>query len=159
MVLCVLVGSFCLWQRRLARTSSIGAGGVLSEQLKTNSLQPTSSPELKGSSSSAVTAVAQRSTGLLMMLRIVYQPARIIVGYVQVVTQIGPVLDLQLPEGILHVVRMLNFIDLQQIFELDCLSNNAFDFYMKWLVWVFLVPASLLAVVCLLYTSPSPRDA
>ena len=155
---CTLVASLCLWQRRnihqLARIDTSGSGGCgLSEQLTANPLQSSALAELRRSSSASTkaAAVAQRSTDVYTLLRIVYQPVRIIVGYVQVVTQIGPVLDLQLPEGILKLVKMLNFIDLQQIFALDCLSGGWFDFYSKWLTWVFVVPATLLAVVGLRY--------
>ena len=37
---------------------------------------------------------AERSSDVLMLFRVVYQPLRILVGYVQVVTQLGLVLKL-----------------------------------------------------------------
>ena len=90
-VVFILVGIVYLWRRRDKQRS--GSSRELSQGLYANPLQ--GSPEgqgPRGSTSSGLgkaAAVAQKSTDVYMLLRVVYQPVRIIVGYIQVVTQIG----------------------------------------------------------------------
>ena len=50
------------------------------------------------------------------------------------VTQIGPVLDLEFPNGIQRILNMLKplAIDLQSILQLDCLAGSDFTFYAFW---------------------------
>ena len=65
------------------------------------------------------------------------------------VTQIGPVLDLEFPEGIQHIITTLKplAIDLQSILQLDCLAGSDFTFYAFWVVRCFLLPGLMLAAV------------
>lgn len=65
------------------------------------------------------------------------------------VTQIGPVLDLEFPEGIQRVLTVLKplAIDLQSILQLDCLAGSEFTFYAFWLVRCFVLPGLMLTAV------------
>ena len=71
----------------------------------------------------------------------------------QVVTQIGPVLDLEFPDGIQRILNVLKplAIDLQSILQLDCLAGSDFTFYAFWVVRCFLLPGLMLAAVGLQY--------
>ena len=71
----------------------------------------------------------------------------------QVVTQIGPVLDLEFPDGIQRIINALKplAIDLQSILQLDCLAGSDFTFYAFWMVRCFLLPGLMLAAVGLQY--------
>jgi hypothetical protein len=71
----------------------------------------------------------------------------------QVVTQIGPVLDLEFPDGIQRILNVLKplAIDLQSILQLDCLAGSDFTFYAFWVVRCFLLPGVMLAIVGLQY--------
>ena len=68
-------------------------------------------------------------------------------------TQIGPVLDVQFPPYIRAVINALKpfMIDVQSVLQLDCLSNGMLDFFMSWIVRVFIIPALLLIGVGILY--------
>ena len=149
---CVLVALVYLWRRR-----NRAAGRVdhidLTEGLTANPLQDSPESIRASASSGKVAAVAQKTTNLYTLTRVVYQPVRIIVGYIQVVTQIGPVLDLQFPQYIKAVLDALKpfMIDLQSILQLDCLSSGLLDFYATWVVRVFVIPALMLGVVGLQY--------
>jgi hypothetical protein len=70
-----------------------------------------------------------------------------------VVTQIGPVLDLEFPDGIQRILNALKplAIDLQSILQLDCLAGSDFTFYAFWVVRCFLLPGLMLAAVGLQY--------
>ena len=69
------------------------------------------------------------------------------------VTQIGPVLDLEFPDGIQRILNALKplAIDLQSILQLDCLAGSDFTFYAFWVVRCFLLPGLMLAAVGLQY--------
>ena len=69
------------------------------------------------------------------------------------VTQIGPVLDLEFPEGIQHILTLIKplSIDLQSILQLDCLAGSDFTFYTFWMVRCFLLPGLMLTAVGLQY--------
>ena len=69
------------------------------------------------------------------------------------VTQIGPVLDLEFPDGIQRILDTLKplAIDLQSILQLDCLAGSDFTFYAFWVVRCFLLPGLMLAAVGLQY--------
>ena len=96
-------------------------------------------------------ATVQRSDDAFMLLRVVYQPGRILVGYIQVVSQIGLVLDIKLPPYIAAVFEGLKPFAgfLTDLVHLGCIGT--FSFYQKWIIKVFLVPAALLSVVTLRY--------
>ena len=92
---CLLVGLVYLWRRR-----SKGPGG----QAETEGLFAN---PLRGSSSSGpgkAKAVARKSTDIYMLMRVVYQPVRIIIGYIQVT------LSLFLSSG--SIGTQLNWLDL-----------------------------------------------
>eukprot|EP01043_Picozoa_sp_COSAG02_P011915 COSAG02_NODE_448_length_22102_cov_11.767032_2_plen_1431_part_00 len=93
-----------------------------------------------------------------LWFRALYQPIRILVGYGQVVTQIGPVLHFDFPPGILQVFSMLSplAVDLQSILQLDCILDASF--YRIWVIRVFLIPVAMVAVVLLRYLYQSRRD-
>ena len=71
----------------------------------------------------------------------------------QVVTQIGPVLDLEFPGGIQRILNTLKplAIDLQSILQLDCLAGSDFTFYAFWVTRCFLLPGLMLTVVGVQY--------
>eukprot|EP01046_Picozoa_sp_COSAG06_P049868 COSAG06_NODE_7767_length_2382_cov_1.723609_4_plen_306_part_00 len=94
----------------------------------------------------------QRTDDAYMLLRVLYQPVRILVGYVQVVSQIGIVLDINLPPTIQAVFEFLKPFSglLTEFFHLDCLGN--FDFYTKWIFRVFVMPALLFSLALLRYS-------
>jgi len=96
-------------------------------------------------------ATVQRTDDAFMLLRVLYQPGRILVGYIQVVSQIGLVLDIKLPPNIATVFEWLKPFAgfLTELFHLGCIGS--FSFYQKWIIKVFLVPAALLSVVTLRY--------
>ena len=68
-------------------------------------------------------------------------------------TQIGPVLDLEFPDGIQRIINALKplAIDLQSILQLDCLAGSDFTFYAFWMVRCFLLPGLMLAAVGVQY--------
>ena len=63
----------------------------------------------------------------------------------QVVTQIGPVLDLEFPPGIERIINVLKpfAIDLQSILQLDCLAGDQVGFYEIWVARVLVIPAAM----------------
>ena len=71
----------------------------------------------------------------------------------QVVTQVGPVLDLEFPAGIQRILDFLEpfAIDLQSILQLDCLAGTDVTFYGFWIVRCFLLPALMMGVVGIQY--------
>eukprot|EP01051_Picozoa_sp_SAG22_P000944 SAG22_NODE_31_length_27697_cov_7.384376_15_plen_379_part_00 len=152
---CAVAAAVYLWRRR---SRGVVGNVELSQGLVANPLQLSggsgSGVNLRASSSSSsgggkAAAVAQKSTDLYTLLRVVYQPVRIIVSYIQVVTQIGPVLDLEFPRYIRAVLEAFKpfMIDLQSILQLDCLSDGLLDFYATWIVRVFVIPALMLGIV------------
>lgn len=152
-VMLVVAGLIYFWRRRGWGQS----GERLSEGLIRNPLQSSPQDSRRSSSYGSLTrttsSVVQRSTDVYTLLRVVYQPVRILVGYIQVVTQIGPVLDLEFPANIRAVFEALKpfTIDLQSILQLDCLSGGLLDFYATWTVRVAIIPALMLCVVGLQY--------
>jgi hypothetical protein len=78
---------------------------------------------------------------------------------VQVVTQIGPVLELKFPNGIQRILDALKplAIDLQSILQLDCLAGSDFTFYTFWMVRCFLLPGLMLAAVGVQYVYERQR--
>ena len=123
---------------------------LLQAQLTTdNPLQSDSDSTENRQSLSMVTV--QRTDDAFMLLRVLYQPGRILVGYIQVVSQIGLVLDIKLPPNIATVFKWLKPFAgfLTELFHLGCIGT--FSFYQKWIIKVFLIPAALLSVVTLRY--------
>ena len=158
-VVCIVALVIYLWHRRgngpAGNVSPELLQGLTTNPLGGHSVASSTDPRSSSSSSSGgkAAAVAQKSTDLYVLLRVVYQPVRIVVGYIQVVTQIGPVLDLEFPRYIRSVIEALKpfMIDLQSILQLDCLSKGLLDFYATWVVRVFVIPAVMLGLVGLQY--------
>jgi hypothetical protein len=102
---------------------------------------------------------AERSGNVYLLLRVLYQPVRIIVGYIQVVTQIPPVLDLDFPPGIQQILGHLKplAVDLQSVVQLDCLAGTQITFYGFWIVRCFVLPALMMGVVGLQYAYERQR--
>ena len=91
------------------------------------------------------------SHDLGLWFRALYQPVRILVGYGQVVTQIGPVLHFDFPPGIRRVFGFLHpvAVDLQSLLQLDCVLHTSF--YNMWILRVLVIPAALVACVGVRY--------
>ena len=94
----------------------------------------------------------QRTDDAQMLLRVLWQPIRILVGYVQVVNQIGLVLDITFPPNIQDMFECFRLfaVNLKDLLYLDCIGN--FSFYTKWIIRVFGVPFTLLGIAALHYT-------
>jgi hypothetical protein len=122
---------------------------ALQKQLTDNPLQPNSS--LSEGRLSRSGATMQRSEDAVILARVVYQPARILLGYMQVITQIGLVLGVELPPMIRNVISTLKplAMSIKSFFQLDCLG--AIDFYQEWTVRVLVIPFVLLGLVSLWY--------
>lgn len=91
------------------------------------------------------------SASAAIFLRTVFQPTRILVGYVQVVNQIGIVLAVDLPPAIARVFSYLGPLAamVKSIVTLDCLGD--FTFYTQWSLRVFLIPLVLIAMASAKY--------
>ena len=63
-----------------------------------------------------------------MLVRSLYQPVRILVGYGQVVNQIGVVLAIEFPPLIQDMFDVLSFlaVNLKSILQIDCLGDLTF---------------------------------
>jgi hypothetical protein len=127
---------------------------ALQIQLTDNPLQPNSSQDGRLSRSGAT---VQRSEDAVMLARVVYQPFRILVGYMQVITQIGKVLEFDLPPNIQSVINSLKFLamNLKGIFQLDCIGG--ISFYDEWLVRVLVIPVVLVGLASLRYSLEKRR--
>lgn len=93
----------------------------------------------------------QRTDDAYMLVRVLYQPTRILVGYVQVVSQIGLVLDIPYPHFIQVVFESLKPFAglLTELFHLKCLGN--LSFYQQWIGRVFIMPLLLGSFAVLRY--------
>ncbi len=78
------------------------------------------------------------------------QPIRILVGYLQVVTHLGIVLDVELPTFTQKLFDTLSpfAVDVESIIQLDCLDQDL-SFWHVWLLRVFVVPGVMSAVVAI----------
>ena len=92
---------------------------ALQIQLTDNPLQPSSAPQEGRVSRSGVTM--QRSEDAVMLARVMYQPARILVGYMQVITQIGKVLNIELPPMIGQIIKTFKLLamSVKSVLQLD----------------------------------------
>ena len=63
----------------------------------------------------------QRSEDAVMLARVMYQPARILVGYMQVITQIGKVLNIELPPMIGQIIETFKLLamSVKSVLQLD----------------------------------------
>ena len=133
------------YAKHVQRTGADSPTDLLHAQLTTDN------PLQSDNRQSLSMATVQRTDDAFMLLRVVYQPGRILVGYIQVVSQIGLVLDIKLPPNIATVFEWLKPFAgfLTELFHLGCIGT--FSFYQKWIIKVFLIPAALLSVVTLRY--------
>ena len=127
-----------------------GDPSALQIQLTDNPLQPNSVLQ-EGRLSRSSTTV-QRTEDAVMLARVVYQPARILVGYMQVITQIGLVLGFELPPKLKWIIKLLKplAMSIKSFFQLDCLG--AIDFYQEWTVRTLVIPFVLVVLVTLRYS-------
>ena len=125
---------------------------ALQTQLTVNPLQPNSMLQEGRLSRSSTTVHVQRTEDAVMLARVVYQPARILVGYMQVITQIGLVLGFELPPTIKSIVKLLKplAMSIKSFFQLDCLG--VIDFYQEWTVRTLIIPFVLLVLISLKYS-------
>jgi hypothetical protein len=154
-----------VWYKR--SNSNMDGESTPQEQLTDNPLQIETSEVQAARSSLSRTAnkTIQRSDDAMMLLRVMYQPFRILVGYGQVVNQIGLVLDIEYPP---MIKRMFSFLspfamNLKSILQLDCLGD--IQFYEEWTVRIFVIPLMMVAIVAARYayakrsSSSSSTDA
>eukprot|EP01045_Picozoa_sp_COSAG04_P021873 COSAG04_NODE_2392_length_4215_cov_30.281873_2_plen_985_part_01 len=133
--LVALVGGLRAWHRRQPSVS-------LSAQTDNPLHSQNSSMQKRGS----MRVAAERSSDALMLFRVVYQPLRILVGYVQVVSQIGLVLKLDFPPYVRQMFIWLKpfAVDIKSLFQLECLSD--LKFYHEWVLRVFIIPLILVGI-------------
>jgi hypothetical protein len=187
-VLGILVGVglvvYLCWRHRQRQNK--GSDDEMGLQLTDNPLQLRGQKRSPRGSLSG--QASERRGNVHLAVRVLYQPVRILVGYIQarggrvlwcclvlpfvcystvtqlstllqVVTQIGPVLDLDFPDGIQRILNALKplAIDLQSILQLDCLAGSDFTFYAFWVVRCFLLPGLMLAAVGVQYVYERQR--
>ena len=155
-VLAVIIGAGLAYYFCCVRQSTTDDDpSALQIQLTDNPLQPNFSPQEGRLSRSG--AAVQRSADAVMLARVVYQPFRILVGYMQVITQIGTVLEFDLPPRIQSVIDSIRFLamNLKGFFQLDCLGG--ISFYDEWLVRVLVIPFALVGLVSLRYSFEKRR--
>ena len=91
-------------------------------------LQDGGSPGVKRQSLS-LQATVQRSDDAYMLVRVMYQPIRILIGYGQVVNQIDVVLAIDFPPMIKSMFEFLSFvaINIKALLPgIDCLGDLSF---------------------------------
>ena len=135
-----------------AAASSSSLESSLQVQLTTDN--PLSGDEFASNDSkrqSLSMTTVQRTDDAQMLLRVLWQPIRILVGYVQVVNQIGLVLDITFPPKIQLMFEWFQLfaLNLKDVLHLSCWSD--FSFYTKWNIRVFGVPFTLLGIATLHY--------
>jgi hypothetical protein len=125
--------------------SSLEAHLTTDNPLQMGSNEPTDTRE------SLTTTTVQRTDDAYMLVRVLYQPARILVGYVQVVSQIGVVLDIPYPDAIQAVFDALKPLAglLTQLFHLECIGH--LTFHQQWIARVFIMPLLLSSVAVARY--------
>ena len=120
-----MVGLLCACRRRVSpqRPTSAPLQMQLTED---NPLQTGLGPAR--ASMSSLQSTVQRSDDVYMLMRVLYQPIRILVGYGQVVNQIGVVLEIEFPPLIRQTFDLLSLlaINLKSILHIDCLSDLSF---------------------------------
>jgi hypothetical protein len=138
---------FCCASTSDADKQLDGTHSSLQVQLTDNPLQHDSASDMMPSAA----GVAQRSEHAYLFVRVMYQPSRILIGYFQVVSQIGIVLDIALPPKIQYVFDQLSplAMNLKTFFQLDCMA--AVGFYEEWCARVFILPLLMIAMVALRY--------
>jgi hypothetical protein len=142
-------------RHKLRTETSSSLKSSLQAQLTTdNPLSPAgdtfaSTEDVKRQSLSMTTV--QRTDDAAMLVRVLWQPIRILVGYAQVVNQIGLVLDITFPPLIQSMFDWFKLfgVNLKDLLYLDCIGD--FSFYTKWRIRVFGVPLMLLGIAALHY--------
>lgn len=103
---------------------------------------------------------ADDTTLTAICFQLAFQSVRIMISYAQVITQLGTVLHVQLPQtfaGAVDKLKVLTvdlsaFLTLHDMHIMDCLSV-----YKRWLVYVLIVPVTMLFIVLLLHIVDSWR--
>ena len=125
----VLVAAVCLlaglvYGCRRRRSAANHAPGLLQAQLTDNPLSSSSPGSMRQSLSDAT---VQRTDDAYMLVRVVFQPMRILIGYGQVVNQIGLVLAMDLPPLIQKMFNVLSVLAINlKILQIDCLGDLSF---------------------------------
>jgi hypothetical protein len=105
-----------------------------------------------GATAAADTVEFTKERQLLLQatVRSTWQPVRILVSYAQVVTQLGPVLDVKYPTSFQKWISWLESLSFSlDVFNSKCLFPE--NFISRWFVTVFVVPGFLLLFVLLRY--------
>ena len=112
-------------RRHGSRTTDTSSS--LEMQLTDNPLQDTSAGSARTSLSSLQSTV-QRSDDAYMLVRVLYQPMRILIGYGQVVNQLGVVLEIEFPPLIRATFDVLSFlaVNVKSILQIQCLGDLTF---------------------------------
>ena len=125
----ILGGAVCLlaglaYGCRRRRSAASQAPGLLQAQLTDNPLSSSSPGSMRQSLSDAT---VQRTDDAYMLVRVVFQPMRILIGYGQVVNQIGLVLAMDLPPLIQKMFNVLSVLAINlKILQIDCLGDLSF---------------------------------
>eukprot|EP01046_Picozoa_sp_COSAG06_P004603 COSAG06_NODE_194_length_20530_cov_9.861583_12_plen_1626_part_00 len=85
----VFVGGVVRYAKRVHRAEASSSASSLEAQLTTDNPLGSDPYESVDKRQSLSTSTVQRTDDVYMLLRVLYQPVRILVGYVQVVSQIG----------------------------------------------------------------------
>ena len=90
------------------------------------------------------------SHGVWLLYQAMLQPMRILIGYWQVVTHLGVVMDAEFPPATQTVFNSLAVLraDLESIIQLDCVMHDV-TFWFIWLLRVFVVPGVMCTIVAL----------
>ena len=83
-VACFLAGTIYLWYRRSKRPGSLGVESAISGDLSEGHANPLHPQGSSSSGPGKAVAIARKTTDIYMLMRVVYQPVRIIIGYIQV---------------------------------------------------------------------------
>ena len=115
----LLAGLIYAWRRRV--TSDQGTSS-LQLQLTDNPLQDATA------GSSGLQTTLQRSDEAFLLVRVLYQPVRILIGYGQVVNQLGVVLEIEFPPLIRATFDVLSFlaVNIKSILQIQCLGDLTF---------------------------------
>ena len=134
-----------VWRRLISASSGTAVGQNLL----------TADNPLHGADEPEVPVLEQNR--LSSLLRMLYHPGRIMIGFCQVVVQIGPVLHLDFPGNMQWLLDNLYPLaaDLQSLLQIKCLTE--FGFYEMWLIRTLVLPALLVGGVLLWYSRERGR--
>ena len=91
-------------------------------------------------------------------LQLAFQSARILISYVQVVSQLGDVLHVQLPPLFVEWLATLRFLTVDLSAFLSQCMMPCLSVYKLWMIYVVAVPAVMAGLVALLYAVDLKRE-